>query len=279
VSVHSPVHGSGARPGRPVSIHDLAAAKARGERFVMVTAYDAGSAALLDELGVPVLLVGDSLGMVVLGYDSTIPVTLEEMLHHTRAVSRGARHALVVGDLPFGSYQDGPSQALGSAVRMLKEGGAAAVKLEGGGPMVEATAHLVRAGIPVMGHLGLTPQSVHQFGGFKVQGRDEQAADRIVEDAVALADAGAFAIVLEAVPAAIGRRVTEAIAVPTIGIGAGPDTDAQVLVWHDLLGLTSGRLPRFVKAYADLRAEISGAIKSFQSEVADGEYPGPEHTY
>ena len=279
MSVHSSLDGAGVRPGRPVSIHDLAAAKARGERFVMVTAYDAGSAALLDELGVPVLLVGDSLGMVVLGYDSTIPVTLEEMLHHTRAVSRGARHALVVGDLPFGSYQDGPSQALSSAVRMLKEGGAAAVKLEGGGSMVEATAHLVRAGIPVMGHLGLTPQSVHQFGGFKVQGRDEQAADRIVEDAVALADAGAFAVVLEAVPAAIGRRVTEAIAVPTIGIGAGPDTDAQVLVWHDLLGLTSGRLPRFVKAYADLRAEISGAIKSFQSEVADGEYPGPEHTY
>jgi 3-methyl-2-oxobutanoate hydroxymethyltransferase len=279
VSVHTRVDGAGARPGRPVSIHDLAAAKARGERFVMITAYDAGSAALLDELGVPVLLVGDSLGMVVLGYDSTIPVTLDEMLHHTRAVARGARHALIVGDLPFGSYQDGPSQALASAVRMLKEGGAAAVKLEGGGPIVATTAHLVRAGIPVMGHLGLTPQSVHQFGGFKVQGRDEEAADRIVEDAVALADAGAFAVVLEAVPAAIGRRVTEAINVPTIGIGAGPDTDAQVLVWHDLLGLTSGRLPRFVKAYADLRAEISGAIKSFQSEVADGEYPGPEHTY
>ncbi len=279
MSVHTSVDGAGARPGRPVSIHDLAAAKARRERFVMVTAYDAGSAALLDELGVPVLLVGDSLGMVVLGYDSTVPVTLDEMLHHTRAVSRGARHALVVGDLPFGTYQDGPSQALSSAVRMLKEGGAAAVKLEGGGPIVATTAHLVRAGIPVMGHVGLTPQSVHQFGGFKVQGRDEEAADRIVEDAVALAEAGAFAVVLEAVPAAVGRRVTEAISVPTIGIGAGPDTDAQVLVWHDLLGLTSGRLPRFVKAYADLRAEISGAIKSFQSEVADGEYPGPEHTY
>lgn len=245
----------------------------------MVTAYDAGSAALLDELGVPVLLVGDSLGMVVLGYDSTIPVTLDEMLHHTRAVARGAEHALVVGDLPFGTYQDGPSQALGAAVRMLKEAGAAAVKLEGGGPMIEVTAHLVGAGIPVMGHLGLTPQSVHQFGGFKVQGRDADAADRIVDDAVSLAQAGAFAVVLEAVPAEIGRRVTEAIEVPTIGIGAGPHTDAQVLVWHDLLGLTAGRLPRFVKAYADLRSEISGAIKSFQSEVADGEYPGPEHTY
>lgn len=277
--MHTSVDGAGARPGRPVSIHDLAAAKTRGERFVMVTAYDAGSAALLDELGVPVLLVGDSLGMVVLGYDSTIPVTLDEMLHHTRAVARGADHALVVGDLPFGTYQDGPSQALASAVRMLKEGGAAAVKLEGGGPMIEVTAHLVGAGIPVMGHLGLTPQSVHQFGGFKVQGRDAAAAERIVDDAVALAQAGAFAVVLEAVPAEIGRRVTAAIEVPTIGIGAGPHTDAQVLVWHDLLGLTAGRLPRFVKAYADLRSEIGGAIKAFQSEVADGEYPGPEHTY
>ncbi|MFO7777493.1 MAG: 3-methyl-2-oxobutanoate hydroxymethyltransferase [Nitriliruptoraceae bacterium] len=279
MSVHTSPVGSGARPGRPVSIHDLAAAKTRGERFVMVTAYDAGSAALLDELGVPVLLVGDSLGMVVLGYDSTIPVTLDEMLHHTRAVARGAGHALVVGDLPFGTYQDGPSQALASAVRLLKEGGAAAVKLEGGGPMVEVTAHLVGAGVPVMGHLGLTPQSVHQFGGFKVQGRDEGAAERIVDDAVDLAQAGAFAVVLEAVPAEIGRRVSAAIDVPTIGIGAGPHTDAQVLVWHDLLGLTAGRLPRFVKAYADLRSEISGAIKAFQSEVADGEYPGPEHTY
>ena len=278
MSVHTSTDAAAA-VRRPVSIHDLAAAKARGERFVMVTAYDASSAALLDELGVPVLLVGDSLGMVVLGYDSTVPVTLEEMLHHTRAVARGARDALIVGDLPFGSYQEGPTQALSAAVRMLKEGGANAVKLEGGGPMIEVTERLVTAGIPVMGHLGLTPQSVHQFGGFKVQGRDAPAADRIVEDAVALAEAGSFAVVLEAVPAAVGRRVSEAIAVPTIGIGAGPHTDAQVLVWHDLLGLTSGRLPRFVKAYADLRAEISGAIKTFQSEVADGEYPGPEHTY
>jgi 3-methyl-2-oxobutanoate hydroxymethyltransferase len=201
------------------------------------------------------------------------------MLHHTRAVARGARHALVVGDLPFGTYQDGPSQALGSATRMLKEGGANAVKLEGGGPMVDVTAHLVRAGIPVMGHLGLTPQSVNQFGGFKVQGRDRSAADRMVEDALALQAAGAFAIVLEAVPSEVGQRVTASLEVPTIGIGAGPATDAQVLVWHDLLGLTTGRLPRFVKAYADLRSEIGGAIKAFQSEVADGEYPAPEHTY
>ena len=264
---------------RPVSIHDLKAAKERGERFVMLTAYDASSAALLDDLGIPVILVGDSLGMVVLGYDSTVPVTLDEMLHHTRAVARGAKHSLVVGDLPFGTYQDGPSQALASATRMLKEAGANAVKLEGGGPMVEVTAHLVGVGIPVMGHLGLTPQSVNQFGGFKVQGRDDAAADRLVDHAVALADAGAFSLVLECVPSELARRVTESVEVPTIGIGAGPHTDGQVLVWHDVLGLTTGRLPRFVKQYVDLRSEIAGAIKTFQHEVADGEYPGPEHTY
>lgn len=264
---------------RPVSIHDLRAAKERGERFAMVTAYNASSAALLDELGVPVILVGDSLGMVALGYESTVPVTLDEMLHHTRAVARGVSNALVVGDLPFGTYQDGPSQALTSATRMLKEGGANAVKLEGGGAIVEATAHLVAAGVPVMGHLGLTPQSVNQFGGFRVQAKERAAADRLVADAVALAEAGAFSIVAECVPAEVGKRVAEAVEIPVIGIGAGPDTDAQVLVWHDLLGLTNGPLPRFVKQYADLRSEIGGAIKAFQVEVADGEYPGPEHRY
>jgi len=253
--------------------------KERGEKFAMLTAYDYSSAALLDELGVPILLVGDSLGMVVLGYDSTVPVTLDEMIHHTRAVSRGAPNSIVVGDLPFGTYQDGPSQAMASATRMLKEAGANAVKLEGGGPMVDVTAHLVRAGIPVMGHLGLTPQSVNQFGGFKVQGRDEAAAQQLIDDAVALAEAGAFAIVLECVPSELGARVTAAVDVPTIGIGAGAQTDAQVLVWHDLLGLTAGRLPRFVKQYVDLRSEIAGAIKAFSAEVADGEYPGPEHVY
>jgi 3-methyl-2-oxobutanoate hydroxymethyltransferase len=279
VSVHT-AGGGGKSPRRPTTIHDLRAAKERGERFVMLTAYDHGSASLLDELGVPIILVGDSLGMVVLGYESTVPVTLDEMLHHTRAVARGAPNAVVVGDLPFGTYRDGPSQALASATRMLKEAGANAVKIEGGGgPMVEVTEHLVRAGIPVLGHLGLTPQSVHQFGGFKVQGRADADADQMVADAVALAEAGAFSIVLECVPEDLGRRVTDAVDVPTIGIGAGPATDAQVLVWHDLLGLTSGRLPRFVKAYADLRSEISSAVKSFQAEVADGEYPGPEHTY
>lgn len=264
---------------RPVSIHDLAAHKRAGERFAMLTAYDYLTAQILDEAGVPVLLVGDSLGMVVLGYDSTVPVTVDEMLHHTRAVRRGAKRALVVGDMPFMSYQGSVDEGLRNAGRFLKEGGANAVKLEGGGPVVDLTARLVGAGIPVMGHLGLTPQSVNQFGGFKVQGRDEDAADRIVADARALADAGAFAIVLEGVPADLGRRVTEAVPVPTIGIGAGADTDGQVMVVSDLLGLTSGRLPRFVKQYADLRSAMTDAVKAYSSEVASGDYPGPEHRY
>ncbi|MEX2324884.1 MAG: 3-methyl-2-oxobutanoate hydroxymethyltransferase [Nitriliruptoraceae bacterium] len=284
MSVHSSV-GKNAGPAhvlasdRPVTIHDLAHAKAQGDKFVMVTAYDANAADILDRSGVPVLLVGDSLAMVVLGYDSTVPVTLEEMIHHTRAVRRGTQHALVVGDLPFGSYQQGPTQALESATRMLKEGGANAVKIEGGQRVVQTTAQLVDAGIPVMGHLGLTPQSVNQFGGFKVQGRDETAATQIVEDACALADAGAFSLVLECIPAELGQQVTDAVDIPTIGIGAGPHTDGQVLVWHDLLGLTTGPLPRFVKPYADLRSVIGDAVKAYQAEVADGEYPGPEHRY
>lgn len=269
------LHGS----ARPVSIHDLAALKSRGERFAMLTAYDFLTAQILDEAGVPVLLVGDSLGMTVLGYDSTVPVTVEEMLHHTRAVRRGAQRAIVVGDMPFMSYQASLEEGVRNAGRFLKEGGANAVKLEGGGPVVDLTARLTASGVPVMGHLGLTPQSVHQFGGFKVQGRDDASAARIVDDARAMADAGAFAIVLECVPAAIGRRVTDAVEVPTIGIGAGPDTDGQVLVISDLLGLTSGRLPRFVKPYADLRSAVTDAAKAFQAEVATGDYPGPEHTY
>ncbi len=266
-------------PPRPFSIHDLHAMKQRGERFAMLTAYDYLSAGILDEAGVPVILVGDSLGMVVLGYSSTVPVTVDEMLHHVRAVARARRRSLVVADMPFGSYQDGRSQALANATRFLKEGGANAVKLEGGGRMVEVTSSLVAAGIPVMGHLGLTPQSINQFGGFRVQGRDETAAQRILDDAVALADSGAFAIVLECIPAELGRRITEAVEVPTIGIGAGASTDGQVLVWHDFLGLTSGRLPRFVKQYANLRGEVAAAVKAFAHEVAVGDYPAPEHTY
>lgn len=278
MSVHAAQSASGT-PRRPVSIHDLRAYKERGDTFVMLTAYDYLSAQILDEAGIPVILVGDSLGMVMLGYESTVPVTLEEMLHHTRAVARGAPNSLVVGDMPFGTYQEGPAQALTSATRFLKEAGANAVKLEGGGRMAEVVAHLVQAGIPVMGHLGLTPQSVNQFGGYKVQGKTEDAAEQMVADARALEDAGAFCIVLEAVPSDVGRRVTAALDIPTIGIGAGPDTDAQVLVWHDMLGMTSGRLPRFVKQYANLRSEITGAVKAFMSEVADGVYPEEEHQY
>lgn len=272
MSVHAPGK-------RAVTIHDLRAYKQQGERFVMVTAYDYLSARMLDEAGVPVLLVGDSLGMVVLGYDDTVPVTVDEMLHHTRAARRGTKRALLVADMPFMSYQADATEGLRNAGRMLKEGGAAAVKVEGAGATVELTARLVSAGIPVMGHLGLTPQSVNQFGGFKVQGRDDATAERLLADARELTDAGAFALVLECVPAELGARVSEAVEIPTIGIGAGGGTDGQVLVYHDLLGLTSGRLPRFVKQYADLGSEITAAVKAFRAEVASGDYPGPEHTY
>ncbi len=266
-------------PARPVSILDLRAFKERGERFAMLTAYDYLSAQILDEAGIPVILVGDSLGMVMLGYDSTVPVTLDEMIHHTAAVVRGAANALVVADLPFGTYQAGPEQALASATRVLKETGCTAVKLEGGGRTIESTRLLVESGIPVMAHVGLTPQSVNQFGGFKVQGRTDEAQEKILADAVALQEAGAFSLVLEAVPADLAARATEVLEIPTIGIGAGTGCDGQVLVWHDLLGLTSGRLPRFVKQYVDLRGQISSAVKSFAHEVAEAEYPGPEHVY
>lgn len=276
MSVHS---SQGNAAPQPLSVHDLTAFKRRGERFTMLTAYDYLTAQVLDEAGVPVLLVGDSLGMVVLGYDSTVPVTMDEMLHHTRAVRRGARRALVVGDMPFMSYQGSLDDGVRNAGRFLKEGGANAVKLEGGGPVLDLVARLTSIGIPVMGHLGLTPQSVNQFGGFKVQGREQEDAERILADAIALAEAGAFSIVLECIPAELAARVTEAVPIPTIGIGAGPSTDGQVLVIQDLLGLTGGRLPRFVKQYANLRSEIVDAAKAFQSEVAHGEYPGPERSY
>ncbi len=262
-----------------MTIRDLREYKERGEKIAMLTAYDFLSAQIFDEAGIPVILVGDSLGNVMLGYDSTVPVTLDEMLHHTRAVARGAHHALVVGDMPFGTYQEGPTQALRSATRFMKEAGAQAVKLEGGGRMIEVVATLTESGIPVMGHLGLTPQHVNQFGGFRVQGKTDDAAARMTEDALGLQEAGAFSVVLEAIPAEVGRRVTEALDIPTIGIGAGPDTDGQVLVYHDMLGMTAGRLPRFVKQYANLRSEITEAAKTYMAEVRDGDYPAPEHTY
>lgn len=278
MSVHASQEADGA-PRRPVSILDLHKARESAERFAMLTAYDFLSAQILDEAGIPVILVGDSLGMVMLGYDSTVPVTLDEMIHHTRAVVRGAPSALVVGDMPFGTYQAGPEQALESATRFLKETGCNAVKLEGGGRTIDSTRLLVDSGIPVMAHLGLTPQSVNQFGGFRVQGKSDEARARIRADARALQEAGAFALVLECVPADLATEVTDALDIPTIGIGAGPHTDGQVLVWHDLLGLTSGRLPRFVKQYIDLRSQITDAVKAYAHEVSDASFPADEHTY
>ena len=264
---------------RRITIHDLAALRARGERFVMLTAYDANAAGILDELDIPVLLVGDSLGMVALGHPTTLQVTLDDMIHHASAVMRARPHALVVVDLPFGSYQQGPEQALASAVRVIKESGADAVKLEGGARVVPTVRTLVAAGIPVMGHLGLTPQSVGQLGGFRVQGRDGASAATIVEDAVALAEAGVFATVLECIPASLAARVTAASPVPTVGIGAGGDVDGQVLVWHDLLGLGSGHRPRFVRAYADLHGAIRGAVDAFRDDVRSGAFPSEAESY
>jgi 3-methyl-2-oxobutanoate hydroxymethyltransferase len=264
---------------RRVTIHDLAAMRARGERFIMLTAYDANAAGILDAAEVPVLLVGDSLGMVALGHETTLPVTLDDMIHHARAVVRARPRALVVVDLPFGSFQQGPDQALASAVRVVKESGADAVKIEGGARVTATVRALVSAGIPVMGHVGLTPQSVAQLGGFRVQGRDDASADAIVEDAVALAEAGVFATVLECIPATLAARVTAASPVPTIGIGAGSAVDGQVLVWHDLLGLGSGRSPRFVRAYADLRSTITDAVGRFREDVRTGEFPSADESY
>ena len=261
------------------TVLDVQRFKDEGRRFAMLTAYDYLSAQILDDAGIPILLVGDSLGMVVLGYPTTLPVTLDEMIHHAKAVSRGSRQALLVGDMPFMSYHASVEQAITSAGRFLKEGGMHAVKLEGGGRIVEITRQLTEMGIPVMGHLGLTPQFVHQMGGFKVQGKSESQAARIVADAKELEQAGAFSLVLEGVPNAVGTRVSRAVRIPTIGIGAGPGTDGQVLVLHDMLGLTTGKPPKFVKRYANLAEDISKAAQQFAQEVGAGTFPGPEHSY
>jgi 3-methyl-2-oxobutanoate hydroxymethyltransferase len=258
-----------------VTIHDLAAWKAEGTRFAMLTAYDFPTARILDEAGIPVLLVGDSVANNVLGYENTLPVTMEEMLHHTKAVARGARSAMIVGDLPFLSYQVSVEEGVRNAGRFLKEAGAHAVKLEG--PQVELTQRLTDLGIPVMAHVGLTPQSVHAMGGYRVQGRGEDAA-RLVDEAQALEKAGAFSIVLEGVPSELGAEITRTLRISTIGIGAGPDTDGQVLVVNDLLGL-SERLPRFAKAYAHLRTEIGEAVRAFADEVRSGAFPDASHSY
>jgi 3-methyl-2-oxobutanoate hydroxymethyltransferase len=270
-----PLYG-GRRPGR-VTVRDIAAAKARGEKWPMLTAYDAITAGIFDEAGIPVLLVGDSAANVIFGYDTTIPVTVDELIPLTAAVVRGSRRAMVVADLPFGSYQASPTEALHAAFRFMKEAGAHAVKLEGGLRVAHHVEELVAAGIPVMGHLGLTPQSVHAFGGFRVQGRGEDG-ERLLHDAKALAAAGAFAVVLEGIPAPLGRRITESLRVPTIGIGAGPDCDAQVLVWQDMAGLSS-RAPRFAKRYADLAGALREAAADFAADVAGGAFPTEEYTY
>ena len=259
-----------------VTIHDLGAWKAEGTRFAMLTAYDYPTARLLDEAGIPVLLVGDSVGNNVLGYENTLPVTMDEMLHHTRAVARGVSNALVVGDMPFLSYQVSVEEGVRNAGRFLKEGGAGAVKIEGA--QIELVHTLSDLGIPVMAHVGLTPQSVHGLGGYRVQGRGEEAARRVVDQAAALEKAGAFAIVLEAMPADLAADLTRSLQIPTIGIGAGPGTDAQVLVLHDLLGM-SERLPKFARAYADLRGTISEAAGAFAADVAAGRFPDDEHSY
>jgi len=261
------------------TVLDVQRFKDEGRRFAMLTAYDFLSAKILDEAGIPVLLVGDSLGMVMLGHPTTLPATMDDMLHHAKAVARGARQALLVGDMPFMSYQVSTEQAIANAGRFIQEAGMHAVKLEGGGPVIEISRRLSEIGIPVMGHLGLTPQSVHTMGGFKVQGKTEAQAARILADAKALQDAGAFSIVLEGVPSHLAARVTKALRIPTIGIGAGPATDAQVLVLHDMLGLTTGKAAKFVKRYANLAEEITRAATSYADEVREGKFPGPEHEY
>jgi 3-methyl-2-oxobutanoate hydroxymethyltransferase len=257
----------------------IAAMKGSGRKVAVLTAYDAVTARLVDEAGVDAILVGDSAAMVLLGYETTLPVTLDEMVMLTAAVSRAKPRALVVGDLPFMSYQASVADAVRSAGRMVKEGGAGAVKLEGGRKVVEKVRAILEAGIPVMGHVGLTPQSINEFGGYRVQGRSEDARARLLEDAVALAEAGCFSIVLEAMPSAVGRAITEAVRVPTIGIGAGRFCDGQVLVVNDIIGYTTGPLPRFAHAYGDAAGVVRNAARAFVADVRSGAYPSDEETY
>ncbi|MGE5849282.1 MAG: 3-methyl-2-oxobutanoate hydroxymethyltransferase [Candidatus Methylomirabilota bacterium] len=262
-----------------ITIRTLRRMKAQGEKITMLTAYDYPTARAVDEAGIDVILVGDSVGMVVLGYPTTLPVTMDDMVHHCRAVARGVSRALLVGDLPFMSYQVSREDALRNAGRLVKEGGAEAVKLEGGQEVLGAVEAMVAAGIPVMGHLGLTPQSYHQMGGYRIQGRTAEAADRLLKDAGALERAGVFSVVLEGIPAEVAKRVSEAVSVPTIGIGAGPSCDGQVLVTHDMLGLHEDLSPKFVKRYAQGRRLFLEAMRQYRDEVRSGTFPGPEHSY
>jgi 3-methyl-2-oxobutanoate hydroxymethyltransferase len=263
-----------------VTIPSLRAKKASGERIVALTAYDFPQAALVEQAGVDLILVGDSLGMVVLGYPNTIPVTMEEMIHHTKAVTRACRRALVVGDMPYFSFHLSAEETIRNASRFLKEAGASAVKIEGASPArLRLVRALVEAEIPVMGHVGLTPQSIHRFGQYKVRGKDAAEAGRILREARALEAAGAFAVVLECVPAELARRVTGSLKIPTIGIGAGPGCDGQILVFHDLLGFSTGYLPKFVRTYANLRDVIGSAVRRYAEDVRKGAFPDDAHSY
>jgi len=261
-----------------VTINDIKEMKSKQEKIVMLTAYDYSTAKLVDEAGIPLILVGDSLGMVMLGYESTIPVTMDEMIHHTKAVVRGTKQALVIGDMPFMTYHTSISDALRNAARFIQEGGAQAVKLEGGVTVAEAVKRIVECGIPVMGHIGLTPQSIHQLGGHKVQGKTPEAAKQLLKDAQALEQAGAFAVVLELVPAPLSKLITQKLSIPTIGIGAGADCDGQVQVISDLLGLFSDFVPKHAKQYAKLAGLIRTALADYIAEVKAGKFPTAEHS-
>ena len=266
------------KPRTKVRTHHLQKMKAEGHKWAMLTAYDYSTARVFDEAGIPVLLVGDSAANVVYGYDTTVPVTIDELIPLVRGVVRGAPHALVVADMPFGSYEAGPAQALASASRFMKEAGAHAVKLEGGERVADQISALAAAGIPVMAHIGFTPQSVNTLGGFRVQGRGD-AAEQTIADAIAVQEAGAFSVVMEMVPAELATQITGKLTIPTVGIGAGPNCDAQVLVWQDMAGLTSGKTARFVKRFGDIGTELHRAATQYADEVASGVFPADEHSF
>jgi 3-methyl-2-oxobutanoate hydroxymethyltransferase len=261
------------------TVSSLKEKKARGEKISMLTAYDYPSAKMVEAAGLDIILVGDSLGMAVLGYDTTLPVSMDEMIHHTKAVTRGAQNTFVVGDMPFLSFHLSLDEAVANAGRFLQEAGAQAIKLEGGEERIEVIKKIVSTGIPVMGHIGLTPQSVNQMGGFKVQGKDREQAEKLLREAKMLEEAGIFSLVLECVPAPLAETISKALTIPTIGIGAGVGCDGQVLVWHDILGITQNMKPRFVKAYTELHAVIIDALKAYKNEVEDGKFPGEGHSF
>lgn len=277
-TAHQDSAGSGTPARRTTRIHHLAQMKAEGDKWPMLTVYDYSSARIFDDAGIPVLLVGDSAANVVYGYDTTVPVTVDELIPLVRAVVKGAPHALVIADLPFGSYEAGPQQALESSIRFFKEGGAHAVKLEGGERMADQIAALTDAGIPVMAHIGFTPQSVNNLGGYRVQGRGD-GADQLIADAIAVQEAGAFAVVMEMVPADLAGQITRKLTIPTVGIGAGHETDAQVLVWQDMAGMTHGKTAKFVKRFGSVGDELRSAAMQYATEVRTGRFPAAEHSY